>query len=256
MEGDRCAPEIAIWHGLQSIGGVRLCENLLCAGDFCALETDMKKTALLYSMLFSMLFSVTATLVSASALADSRYKSIRLFENSNQFNSAVENDKVVVGIPGDLILSRTKSEALASKRIETITQIRNADGISRDLVVSCQIQAPAKKLKMKLVSTSGVSNPWHVQSVKRISNSKETWTLGREGSILIQLTCHSFILSGDRTMSEVSLSPGMVHRALGEIGGSVLTSVVDPALYLNSQDYNVGLSGPTGVGSAASNTAQ
>ena len=216
----------------------------------------MKKTALLTTVLCSGIFSVAATLTSVTAFADSQYKSIRTFSNSEQFASAVENDKVVIGLPHDLILNRAKTQAFASKRIETITKMHKDDGTSQDLVVSCNLQAPAKKLKYKVVSTKGTTNPWHVQNVKRITDSKETWTLGRAGSHQIQLTCHSFIFSGDKVKSEVSLTPSMVHRVLGEVGGSVLTSVVDPALYSNSQDYNVGLVGPTGVGSAASNTAQ
>ena len=216
----------------------------------------MKKTALLYPILFSGLFSVAMTFTTASAFADSQYKSIRIFSSSDQFASAVENDKVVIGLPHDLMLSRKKTQALASKRIETITKMHKDDGTSQDLVVSCNLQAPTKKLRYQVGSTKGTSKPWHVQNVKRITDSKETWTLGRDGSMQIQLTCHSFIFSGDKVKSEVSLTPSMVHRALGEIGGSVLTSVADPAQYSNPQDYNVGLVGPTGVGSAASNTVQ
>ncbi len=213
-------------------------------------------TSILFSGLFSGLFSVAATLAPATVFADSQYKSIRVFSSSDQFASAVENDKVVIGLPHDLMLNRTKSQALASKRIETITKMHKDDGTSQDLVVSCKLQAPAKNLKYRVASTKGTTNPWHVQSVKRITDSQETWTLGRAGSHQIQLACHSFIFSGDKVKSEVSLTPGMVHRALGEIGGSILTSVADQAQYSNSQDYNVGLVGPTGVGSAASNTAQ
>lgn len=216
----------------------------------------MKKSAVVTSILFSGFFSVAATFTASTVFADSQYKSIRILSNSDQFASAVENDKVVIGLPHDLMLSRKKTQALASKRIETITKMHKDDGTSQDLVVSCKLEAPTKNLKYKVVSTKGTTNPWHVQNVKRITDSKETWTLGRDSSKQIQLTCHSFIFSGDKVKSEVSLTPSMVHRVLGEIGGSVLTSVADPAQYSNPQDYNVGLVGPTGVGSAASNTVQ
>jgi hypothetical protein len=200
-------------------------------------------------LLCSFVFAVTA-FGSLAGAAD--YRGIRIFQSSEQFDLAVEADTVVVSLPQNLTLHRKRGSAEASRTIEKVLTMRDDEGrIAKELVVNCQMAKPTKKDKVVMQNTSGTANPWLVTSVKKLSPSKETWFLGRAKSEQIAMTCHSFerkpstAFPGTFEVTEVSLTPTMVNRALSSVNGSVLAEVTEAEL--SNEKINDVISAPAPI---------
>lgn len=201
----------------------------------------MGKSALFYSIVIA----AAASFASIASAAD--YQGIRIFQSSEQFDEAVMADTVVMKLPQNLTLYRKKGSPEAKRTIESVLPMRGDNGkVEKELVVRCELSQFTHKTKLVLPSTAGTANPWKVFGVNRLNNSKETWTLGRDGSQRISMTCHSFERAG-LFIHEVSLSATLVNRALSTVNGAVLTSVQPWELMLDSRPYNDVVTAPAPI---------
>ncbi len=199
----------------------------------------MKKSALLYSLVFA----ATASFTSFASAAD--YQSIRMLQTSEQFDRAIEADTVIVSLPQNLTLYRKKGAAEAKRTIQKVMAIRGDNGqVEKELVTSCELSMHTKQRKIALPNTLGKEGPWGVMSVTKLSNSKETWSLGRHSSERVSMTCESFERTGG-VRTEITLTASMVNRTLSQVNGGVLTEVQPHELSKEPHNDVVAASGPT-----------
>ena len=206
----------------------------------------MKKSALFCAIVLSAVsFTVSA------ARAD-EFQGIRMLQTSTQLLEAVQAEKVVVGLSKNMFLQRKKGHALAVKKFENISPLRDYHGRTIGKIVThCELSKPTRSRYLKLDSTQGLASPWLVRQIDPTGGSEERWSLtlnnpktGRFESL--NLDCRAY-MEQDHKVSNVSLTANMVNNALRNVGGAVMTSVNPAVMTLQGQDLNTDLVSPSNI---------
>ena len=206
----------------------------------------MKKSAAFCTIVLS---AVSFTLSAAYA---EEYEGIRMLQTSTQLIEAVQAEKVVVGLSKNMFLQRQKGRALAVKKFDNISPLRDDHGRSIGKVVThCELSKPTRSSYLELDSTQGLLSPWLVRQVEATGGSEERWSLARNNPKTgkfesLNLDCRAY-MEQDTKVSNVSLTANMVNSALRNLGGAVMTSVNPAAMSLQGQDLNTDLVSPSNI---------